>query len=88
MSDEHITLVVFRKWKKPIDDGILALFPAEDEGNGHCSSYAHIGQHAGADYRGCIANSRPATPKEYADLKRELEARGYKLKVIKRYTRR
>lgn len=86
-SLEEITRVVFRKWKKPIDDGILALFPdIKSSSNGPCLSYAHIGQHGGADYCGCINASRPATSKEYAALKRELEGRGYHFHVVKRFT--
>lgn len=49
--------------------------------------YAHIGQHGSCD-QGWLHKTRPATPEEYADLKRELERQpyGYKLKVIQRIT--
>lgn len=79
-------LVVFRVWRAT-PKTVLALFPAEDEGSGHCSSYEHIGQHGGANYQGCIKATRPAQPEEYADLKRELERIGYELEIRTRYTR-
>lgn len=43
--------------------------------------YSHIGQHSAChvDY---AKESRPATPAEYADLKRELESIGYNLEII------
>ena len=73
-------IVVFRH------DGetVFALFPFIDHSNGYCTSYQHIGQHSGADYAGCIADSRPAKPEEYADLKAELESIGYELDVRKK----
>ena len=88
--DKDLTAVVFRKWTwpTPASNGILALFPEVDEGGGMCSSYAHIGQHAGADYSHCIAHTTPATPAEYADLKAELEGLGYNLRIMKRRARR
>lgn len=73
---------------------LIALFPGEtwtDRNRGKlCSSYIHIGQHCGADYAGIIKSSRPATPDEYASLKRELESSpyNYNLKVLKRWTSR
>ena len=81
------TKVVFRCW--PNGD-ILALFPevpADIAGN-CCSSYAHCGQHGGADYFHCIRITKPALPVMYAALKAELEQLGYCLTVIKRATRR
>jgi len=76
-------VVVFRKYR---DDGtIIALFPeiAADL-DGHCQSYAHVGQHGAADYYGVINNTRLATPKEYKALARELTNIGYELRPIKR----
>ncbi len=79
-----VTPVIFRKWK---DTGtVLALFP-EDLGTNDpysCSSYEHVGGHSSADPQGCIHNTVPASPAEYADLKRELENLGYKLKPMSR----
>ncbi len=79
------TVVIFRKFKDRGD--IVALFPYElNYPNGGCESYQTIGQHGAADYRHCIDISVPATPQEYAPLKRELEQIGYELKVQKRAT--
>jgi len=85
MADESEaeTVVIFRRWTGK-HRGILALFPLDDCGNGHCGSYEHVGQHSGADYAACIAATRPAQPAEYVDLKRELEGIGYKLKIVQR----
>ena len=52
----------------------------------YCTAYQHVGQHCAADYHGCIAQSDPATPAEYADLYEELERRGYILSVRRRAT--
>lgn len=80
----HKDLVVFRVFK---DQGnVLALFPEDIQyPDGACNSYQHIGQHGGADYSHCIQITRPATPKEYAPLKRELEGIGYSLLVRRKY---
>ncbi len=88
MSDEK-TIVVFRVWKDE-SNTVFALFPEDKASDYYCSSYEHIGQHGGADYTGCIQRSRPATPQEYAALKRELESSPYhyRLAVRRRYTRR
>jgi hypothetical protein len=85
------TLVIFRAEKSGLFKGdVTAVFPYEPQGDTGrlMSCYAHIGQHSGASmfwYRG----TRPATPAEYADLKRELESYGppeahYDLDVRKR----
>lgn len=63
---------------------VWAYFPYDDEGNGKKGCYAHVGQHsiASPEY---AAECKPATTKQYADLKKELEAYpyNYKLEVIK-----
>jgi hypothetical protein len=84
------TVVVFRVFKKSAGGGVIALFPEVDEGRGLCSSYMHVSQHGGADYRGVIADSRPAEPEEYASLRKELESPpyGYVLTIKKKYVRR
>lgn len=77
-------IVIFRKWP---DGDILALFPeipADNAGN-MCNSYGNAG-HSGADYHGCIARTKPATPAEYDDLTVELVRRGYRLTVKQRAT--
>lgn len=83
VNNDHPTIrVVFRVWR---DDGtVLALFP-EEVHNGHlCVCYAHVGQHGGADYNGCLRLTRPAKPEEYAPLARELESIGYHLHISQR----
>jgi hypothetical protein len=77
--------VIFRKDK----DGAkacFALFPelASDLYGNFCTAYQCIGQHCAADYFGCVANSRPAMPDEYAELRKELEGRGYELNIRRR----
>lgn len=77
------TVVIFRRWRWEGRE-VLALFPCEDDGNGKVLSYEHVGQHAGADYTGCMKRTRPATATEYEPLKRELEAIGYVLDIRQR----
>ena len=84
--DDFKTLVVFRVFKDGGD--VVALFPEViNYLDGACESYQRIGQHGAADYSHCIAISRPATPSEYAALKRELERNpfGYNLEVRRKY---
>jgi hypothetical protein len=83
--------VVFRRWRDVNGRGIIALFPgipayAHAASSAFCSSFEHVGQHSPADYPGVIAQTMPATPEEYADLKRELESAPYNyvLRVVKR----
>lgn len=78
----EVTRVVFRMWIGTRN--CFALFPDMNEGNGLCGSYEHVGQHGGASYQGCMARSRPAKPAEYDPLRRELEERGYALKIARR----
>ena len=66
-------LVVFRAWR---DRDVLALFPLEDGGNGHCMAYERVGQHGAADYFRCIRMTRPATPSGWKDLADELRKYG------------
>lgn len=87
-TDTTETKVIFRKWR----DGsrsVFALFPEmpHDWRGYDCGSYEHVGQHGGADGAGCVRRSTPATPEEYADLKRELERIGYRLRVVSRIPR-
>ena len=81
------TVVIFRKDRTGWRD-TFALFPElpSDNYGRYCTAYQHIGQHCAADYHGCIANSDPAAPEEYADLYEELERRGYNLTVRRRAT--
>lgn len=74
------TKVIFRKFKDGGD--IIALFPEfVNYPDGCIESYQHLGQHGAADYSHCIAISKPASVKEYAPLKAELERIGYKLEI-------
>lgn len=72
---ESITPVVFRWW----EHSVIALFPTlhDDPDPSLCDSYQHIGQHGSARYQHIINTSRPATPAEYASLKKELESAPY-----------
>ena len=64
---------------------IIALFPEIPWNQwGDITSYQHIGQHGPAEYDYCIKISKPATPKQYAELKRELISLGYQLDIKKR----
>ena len=84
--DEDLTRVVFRRWPKSQGGGIIALFPdiPSDPSGRFCLSYEHVGQHGGADYRGVIGSTRPATPFEYRPLQDELTSIGYDLKIRSR----
>lgn len=84
-QDKYHTPVVFRVWKDPkYHNGVIALFPYENEGQGNCLSYEHVGQHGPAHYTGVMSITRPATPEEYADLKEELESIGYRLRIVQK----
>ncbi len=78
-QDTQPTEVQFRMFRGEV----TAFFPYEVESPNHVMCYAHNGQHSM-----CVWNfhqtSKPATPDQYADLYKELEQIGYKLKVIKR----
>lgn len=80
--------VIFKRWP---NGNVIAAFPAIC-GNSYdpstCSSFEHVGQHGAADV-GVMANLRPALPREYADLKRELESAPYHyyLRVVRKFTR-
>jgi hypothetical protein len=78
--------VVLRVWRD--GGGVFALFPTlpSDEHGRYCDAYAHVGQHSGADYWGCVRASRPATAAEGAPLVRELERIGYRPRVVQRAT--
>ena len=80
-------VVVFRKDRTGWKD-CFALFPElpADSCGLYCTAYQHVGQHCVADYRGCISQSDPAKPSDYADLFEELERRGYPLSVRQRAT--
>ena len=89
-GSKHET-VIFRKWRGDCHPGerIFALFPfiPADVNGFLCTSYAHVGQHGGANYNHCIAKSRPAKPEEYADLLNELYQIGYNPQIRRRAPR-
>lgn len=87
-NNEPITKVIFRKWPRKTGGDVIALFPAiaGTYDLWTCSSYQHIGQHGAATVM-LSRCTKPAKPSEYADLKEELERIGYRLKVVKRFTR-
>ena len=80
--------VIIRVWKGDDSDvfALLPVLPADNYGD-LCTSYQHVGQHSGADYRHCMSNSRPATAAEAADLLAELRAIGYNPRACRRATR-
>lgn len=86
--DSASTRVIFRYWRTAPHrgdiDAILLDVPATP---GRVMVYCHVGQHGEGDYGAVIQHSRPATPEEYALLKRELEGIGYVLEVCERRTR-
>jgi hypothetical protein len=92
MPDDSLSLepvpVVFRMWPKRNGGECIALFPTcpADYDGLLCDSYERVGQHGGADYALVIRATRPAKPREYLPLKRELEHYPYHyvLRVMRR----
>ncbi len=83
-QEEVVRIVLFRVSRRDRED-VYALLPEEQFDHDGCvTCYQHVGGHCGADYYRCIRDSRPATPAEYAELKLEMERRGYRLHVAKR----
>jgi len=90
-----MTRAIFRVWKRTRDTrpgfvgSVIALLPdLPANASGAITSYEHVGQHGAADYAGVMAETRPATPDEYARLLRELTQRGYQVRVCARRGRR
>ena len=87
---EPKTKVIFRMEGRGKNAACVALFPRDAGTNDPytCSCYAHLGQHASASPE-YMRRSVPATPEQYADLKRELEAHPYHYKFVigHRFTR-
>lgn len=78
-QDTQITEVQFRLFRGEV----TAVFPYIVESPHNVMCYMHLGQHSVCNWN-INAVSRVATPEQYADLYKELEQIGYKLKVIKR----
>jgi hypothetical protein len=83
---EPVTVVIFRTDK--YNGEPIAFFPELPFGRDQfmCACYAHIGQHS--DAHPAYYRDRTTKPGDYSDLKRELEAIGYRLKVVKRWNRK
>ena len=82
-KDIDITRVNFRMTpKRAGEPEIIAFFPDAPARFGRILSYMHIGQHeeAAFDY---FLECTPATPKQYEELKKELESLGYNLNIYK-----
>lgn len=82
------TPVLFRAERAGVyKDQITAVFPTLPGTNNPATFtvYAHVGQH-GTGMRGWYADTRPATPEEYAPLLAELERAGYLPDVRARWT--
>lgn len=73
-KDKFKTAVKFKRFK---DGDIIALFLEIEENDNSIMSYMHTGQHGGASKD--LKYLRNATPREYQDLKNELESIGYNL---------
>jgi hypothetical protein len=80
---EPVTKVLFLvNETDPENHDVFAYFPEETHNGIYKSGYAHVGQHT-AVHPEYAAESREATPEEYADLKAELENQvGYNLEVL------
>ncbi len=88
-KDTEATNVLFRvdKWGQFKGD-ITAVFPdIEADPTGKPLCYAHIGQHSACTWEWVHSKTRPAKPEEYRELKDELEAIGYTLRVMQRRVR-
>ena len=86
MNSTGLTDVIFRKWTS--NGNVIALFPgipSSLNARHCCLCYEHLGQHGSASLDLSL-HTIAAKPREYAELKRELEAIGYTLRVVKRVT--
>ena len=85
-KDNEIAEVMFRvDTTKDFKGTVYAMLPHECcDNKGNVTSYAHLGQHSGADYLSCLSRSKPAIISEYAELKAEMESIGYNLKIVKK----
>lgn len=83
--DQIPVVVVFRKYS---DGEVIALFPEipADRWGDTCESYMHHGQHGGASCSPVIEDTKPASPRDYAPLLRELASIGYDPVVKPRVT--
>lgn len=85
-QDKEFTPVVFRAERSGVFKGdVTAVFPCApaDYAGRFMTCYAHVGQH-GSCGREWYNATRKALLAEYADLHKELESIGYRLKVYQR----
>lgn len=66
-----------------IQGEVNAFLPEHDTNYGMIMCYASLGGHGEASLE-YYRSGRLATPKEYADLKAEMQSMGYKLRPMKR----
>ncbi len=78
--DEEKTKIIFRKDKE--DGDIIAVFPDDRQNDNMIGCYVHLGQHTTMSLDYYSKETIPATPEEYADLKKELESIGYNIEVV------
>jgi hypothetical protein len=86
---EPITKVIFRIDRHGKRREVIAAFPAMAGTNdpATCSFYVHYGQHGHGFPQFITRGTRLAKPAEYRELAQELRRIGYRLKVVKRFTR-
>ncbi len=80
---EAETVVLFRKSIDEYSD-VTAVFPFEEaiRNEPFMGCYAHVGQHGSCHLDWVTEKTRPATPDEYANLKKELESAPFNYKFI------
>lgn len=85
-QDATITRVIFRRWPTRHGGDVIAILLDVPENPGYVTCYQHVGQHGAGVYWAVMSQTRPASAEEYAPLKQELEAIGYRLILRKRRT--
>jgi hypothetical protein len=89
--NELVNNIMYVKFliEKDSKDEVFAFFPythARHERHPNYNMvfecYSHVGQHSACDV-GYASECKPAGPRKYADLKKELESIGYNLEIIK-----
>ena len=89
-QDVESTPVIFRKDRGgPFKGVVTAIFPTQP-GTYRLNDYIcyqHIGQHGTCDL-GWYQKTRKASPEEYAELAKELESQGYRLKIYQKFNRK
>lgn len=90
MATEERNRVIFRTYKSGEFEGdVLAVFPDIPGAGRYTTCYAAVGQHHDCDYHGAVLPAtRQSTEAEAAPLMAELRSIGYKLRPVRRFTRR